>query len=103
MGRTINGQAESKSYGFTIVEPTEEARDAKAIDEASAEAENAIAILDEVAPVKEVILEEAPLEEVVQEEVILEETPLVSEDIAIEEVILEEAPSTEQTPAALEE
>merc|ERR1712203_451576 len=98
-----NGQAESKSYGFTIVEPTEEARDAKAIDEAGADVENAIAILEEVAPVEEVILEEAPLEEVVQEEVILEETPLVSEDIAIEEVILEEAPSTEETPAAIEE
>merc|ERR1712210_168206 len=115
--RTINGQAESKSYGFTIVEPTEEARDAKAIDEAGAEVENAIANSEEVV-LEEVILEEAPLEEVVQEEVILEETPLVSEDIAIEEVILEEAPleevileevileeapSTEQTPAALEQ
>merc|ERR1712037_227724 len=86
--RTINGQAESKSYGFTIVEPTEEARDAKAIDEASAEAENAIAIPEKVEEVvlQEVILEEAPLEEVVQEE-----------------VILEEAPSTDQTPAAIEE
>merc|ERR1712021_235986 len=89
--RTINGQAESKSYGFTIVEPTEEARDAKAIDEAGADVENAIAILEEVAPVEEVILEE----------VILEEAPL--EEVILEEVILEEAPSTEQTPAALEE
>merc|ERR1712008_448909 len=61
--RTINGQAESKSYGFTIVEPTEEARDAKAIDEAGADIENAIAILEEVAPVEEVVLEEVILEE----------------------------------------
>merc|ERR1712021_14152 len=106
--RTINGQAESKSYGFTIVEPTEEARDAKAIDEAGADIENAIAILEEVAPVQEVVLEEVILEEtplvsedIAIEEVILEEAPL--EEVVLEEVILEEAPSTEQTPAALEE
>ena len=54
--RTLNGQAESKSYGFLIVEPTEEARDAKAIDEAGAEVENAIAVPEEVAPIEELVL-----------------------------------------------
>ena len=35
---------------------TEEARDAKAIDEAGAEVENAIAVPEEVAPIEELVL-----------------------------------------------
>ena len=100
--RKIAAPAESKTYAFKIIEKAEEDRDAKAIDEVSANLENAIIeeapeqeLLDDLVA-EEVVLEETPEEEIVLEEVILEEAPI--EESAPVEEDLEEAPSTEQSP-----
>merc|ERR1712111_72832 len=76
--RKIAPPAESKTYSFEVVEEPEEARDAKAIDEAGAEAENAILeeeIVLEETPEEEVILEEAQVEQAATDEDLEEEAP----------------------------
>merc|ERR1711935_738208 len=93
--RAIAAPAESKTYSFKVVEAAVEDREAKAIDEVSANLEiNAIEEIIEEAPEQEL------LDDLVAEEVVLEEAP--EEEIILEEVVveedLEEAPSTEQSP-----
>merc|ERR1711935_807306 len=93
--RAIAAPAESKTYSFKVVEAAVEDREAKAIDEVSANLEiNAIEEIIEEAPEQEL------LDDLVAEEVALEEAP--EEEIILEEVVveedLEEAPSTEQSP-----
>merc|ERR1711935_381580 len=93
--RAIAAPAESKTYSFKVVEAAVVDREAKAIDEVSANLEiNAIEEIIEEAPEQEL------LDDLVAEEVVLEEAP--EEEIILEEVVveedLEEAPSTEQSP-----